>query len=46
MKIFGMRFVGTSGADFKDQYCRIAAVLQVMAIALTGFEAGAIAQSP
>jgi hypothetical protein len=41
--IFGMGFARTSGADFKNQCGRLAAVLQVMAITLTGFEAGAIA---
>ena len=38
-----MRFARTSGADFKNQCGSIAAVLQMMAITLTGFEAGAIA---
>jgi hypothetical protein len=41
--IFAMGFARTSGADFKNPNGRLAAVLQVMAIALTGFEAGAIA---
>jgi hypothetical protein len=31
-----------SGADFKHQCGRLAAVLQVMAIMLAGFEAGAV----
>ena len=34
-----MGFARTSGADFKNQCGRLAAVLQVMAITLTGFEA-------
>jgi hypothetical protein len=41
--IFGMGFARTSGADFKNQCGRLAAVLQMMAVTLTGFEAGAIA---
>ena len=38
-----MGFARTSGADFKNQCGRLAAVLQVMAITLTGLERGAIA---
>jgi hypothetical protein len=41
--ILGMGFARTSGAHFKNQCGRLAAVLQVMAITLTAFEAGAIA---
>jgi hypothetical protein len=41
--ILGMGFGRPPGADFKNQIGYLAAVLQVMAITLTGFEAGAIA---
>ena len=37
--IFGMGLAKASGADLEDQCGRLAAVLQVMAITLTGFEA-------
>ena len=38
-----MGLAKASGADLEDQCGRLAAVLQVMAITLTRFEAGAIA---
>ena len=41
--IFGMGFTRASGADFENQCDRLVAVLQVMAITLTGLEPGAIA---
>ena len=38
-----MGFTRASGADFENQCDRLVAVLQVMAITLTGLEPGAIA---